>query len=128
MWQKVKNSIWLNILLLAAAGFFAYHAFFMVRDAVLLKQEERARAEEIDKVLKKKAELEAYLREIETKEAVVREAKERFNLKLPGEKVVVVVPDDVRETEAEAREPTASLWERVKSLFLKHKTPEPKRK
>lgn len=128
MWQKVKNSIWLNILLLAAAGFFAYHAFFMVRDAVLLKQEERARAEEIDKVLKKKAELEAYLREIETKEAVVREAKERFNLKLSGEKVVVVVPDDVRETEAEAREPTASLWERVKSLFLKHKTPESKRK
>lgn len=115
MWQKVKNSIWLNILLLAAAGFFAYHAFFMARDAVLLKREERARAKEIDKVLKKKAELEAYLREIETKEAVVREAKERFNLKLPGEEVVVVVPE--KTTEPEMEEQPASVWERIKRIL-----------
>lgn len=47
--------------------------------------------QKIAELTKKREELEEYLAELKTVEAVKREAKERFNLKLPGEEVAVVV-------------------------------------
>lgn len=89
----------------------------MIREAILVNKEKRAREEEIERLLKKRQQLEEYLREFQEREAVIREAKERLNLKLPGEKVVVVVPDNNSTTSKPQEEIT--FWEKVKEFLFK---------
>lgn len=76
------------LVLLIAAGYAAYNLGY---DAWQSWLESHSIKQQIEELTKKKNNLEAYLAELKTVEAVKREAKERFNLKLPGEEVAVVV-------------------------------------
>ncbi|MBI2121838.1 MAG: hypothetical protein HYT98_01830 [Candidatus Sungbacteria bacterium] len=76
------------IVLLVAAGYAAYNLGYGAWQSWL---ESRSIKQQIEELTEKKNNLEAYLAELKTVEAVKREAKERFNLKLPGEEVAVVV-------------------------------------
>lgn len=76
------------LFLLVAAGFAAYNLGY---DAWKLWAESHGLKQQITELTRKKEELEDYLAELKTVEAVKREAKERFNLKLSGEEVAVVV-------------------------------------
>ena len=79
-----------------------------------MNREARSNQEKIEELTKKKQELEAYLAELSTDEAIKREAKERLNLKEPGEEVVVVAAE---EAGAEKNQENPSFWDRVKNLF-----------
>ena len=76
------------IVLLVAAGYAAYNLGY---DTWKLWAESRDMKQQIAELTQKKEEFEVYLAELKTVEAVKREAKERFNLKLPGEEVAIVV-------------------------------------
>lgn len=91
----------------------------MVRDTLGLRSEVKNTEKEITELFKKKQELEAYLMELQTRAGIEREAKDRFNLKLPGEEVVVVVP---KAEESKPQPQTASLWEKIREFFgARHK-------
>ena len=70
--------------------------------------------QKIEQLKAKKRELETALTEIQTKEAVEREAKERLNLKNPGEQVVVIVPE---KKDNQSEEQSMSFWAKFKSFF-----------
>lgn len=86
----------------------------MIRQAVVLRQEAKNAERKVEELTRKKAELEAYLAELQTPEAVEREAKERLNLKKKGEEVVVVVPKDEKE---DASVVSVTFWQKIKSFF-----------
>lgn len=80
----------------------------------MARTESEETTKKIDGLKRKKQELEAALAEIQTKEAVEREAKARLNLKKPGEEVVVVVP----EKKINAPQPVpVNVWSRFMLLF-----------
>lgn len=102
------------MLLVTVAAGISYSASRMVRDAFVLREQSAEITQKIEELTKKKHELETYLAEIQTKEAIEREAKSRLNLKKPGEKVVVVVPEK-KET-AIVAEPQ-NWWTKIKRFF-----------
>lgn len=114
MWYKIKNSLAFNIALFLVVIFVGYGSFKLVREALSLNQEARSREEKIGELARKKQELEAYLAELSTDEAVRREAKDRLNLKEPGEEVVVVAADE--EVKEEER-PPLSFWARITNFW-----------
>lgn len=77
-----------------------------------MRKEAKDREEKIIELNQKKAELEAYIAELQSREAIEREAKERLNLKLPGEEVVIVVPEKDSPEEA-----PKNIWDKIKSFF-----------
>lgn len=115
MWEKIKSSIIFNVVIVALGVFLAVSASRTVRQALLVREEAAKEKEKIEELQKKKTELEAYLLELETKEAIEREAKRELNLKLPGEEVVVVVPE--KNEVFPASSPSLTGWERIKSWF-----------
>lgn len=65
----------------------------MVEGVWRLRKELQSAEEKLAQLLQKNKELEGKLAELDTKEGVEREAKERLNLKNTGESVVVLVPE-----------------------------------
>ena len=94
-----------------------YGAVGMVRSAIALRADTHAAEEKIKALTQHKTELEAAIRELQTPQAAEREAKERFNLKKTGERVVVVVPPEEKKSAAPA--PSLSIWDRVRRIFNK---------
>lgn len=120
MWQYLKTSVFVNALLLAFAVFLAYKAALMAGDVMRVRKEAEDTQKRIAELTHKKQELEQYLAELETAQAIEREAKERLNVKRPGEEVVVVVPEQKKEERVEeARNDT--FWEsfrkKIRSFF-----------
>lgn len=115
MWEKIKNSIIFNVVIVVLAVFLAVSASRTMRQAFLVREEVEKEKEKIEELQKKKTELEAYLLELETKDAIEREAKQELNLKLPGEEVVVVVPE--KNGVSFASPPRLTVWERIKLWF-----------
>ena len=109
-----KKSFVINIVLILIAAVVSYSAARMARNALNMRTQSADMTEKIEELKVKKQELEAQLAELQTKEAVEREAKERLNLKKPGEQVVVVVPE---KKETPPLEQPMSFWEKIKSFF-----------
>lgn len=84
-------------------------------NALSMRRESEEVNQKIAELRQKKAQLEAYVEELQTKEAVERRAKERLNLKKPGEEVVVVMPPEKKE-EPQTHEATTT-WEKIKEFF-----------
>ena len=86
----------------------------MVLNAFALRGESYEVQQQIEELKNRKEELEARIAELQNEETVRREAKERLNLKLPGENVVVVVPEkqEVPDTSS-----SGSFWRRVIIFF-----------
>lgn len=110
----LKRSLIINILLVVVAIVVSYSASRMVRDVFVLREQSAEITQKIEELTKKKRELEIYLAEIQTKEAIEREAKNRLNLKKPGEEVVVIVPEK-KETATVAE--SQNWWTRIKRFF-----------
>ncbi|QQG45059.1 MAG: septum formation initiator family protein [Candidatus Sungiibacteriota bacterium] len=91
--NKLKGSLPFHLLLFVIAGIIVYGVLKTLAHTLSLRQEASNSRAKIEELLQKKAELEAYLAELETPQALEREAKERLNLKRRGEEVVVVVPE-----------------------------------
>ena len=110
----VKKSFFINIALIIVAAAVSYSAAHMVQNALNVRVQSADMTQSIEQLKVKKQELEVLLTELQTKEAVEREAKERLNLKKPGEQVVVVVPE--KKDSSPAKQPM-SLWEKFMSFF-----------
>ncbi|MDP3770167.1 MAG: septum formation initiator family protein [bacterium] len=110
----VRRSVIINILLVVVAVAVSYSASRMVRDAFVLRKQSEEMTQKIDELIKEKRGLEAYLAEMQTKEAVEREAKDRLNLKKPGEEVVVIVPE---KKEIAVVAESQSWWAALKHFF-----------
>ena len=121
MWPRIKNSIIVNLALALLAGLTLYGAFNLARYGLELKKESRGALKRAEELARKNRELEASLAELQTKEAAERRAKERLNLKLPGEKVVVLVPPDSSASQINSSQISGFLkiWSQVKNFFVK---------
>ena len=109
-----KKSFIINLILILLAMSVSYSAVRMVRNLFMVRTESKEITKKIEELKRKKQELELALAEIQTKEAVEREAKIRFNLKNPGEEVVVVVPEKKISVPQEL---PVSFWSTFMSLF-----------
>ena len=116
MWQKIKNSLPINILAGVLAVAICIGAYHLVAETFGLRQEYEANQKKIEELKKKKEELETRLTELKLPAVVEREAKGRLNLKRPGEEVVVVVPENIASTSAAT---SSSVWQRATSFFQK---------
>lgn len=92
MWSKVKQSLVINLVLFVLVFVMGYSAFSAIRNAFILSNEAKDSEKKIQGLLQKKKGLEQRLAALSNKDVVIREAKERLNLKQPGEEVVVIVP------------------------------------
>ena len=114
--SQSKKQIAINSFLIVVAMIASYSAARMVRNSIVTRTQSEEMTKKIEELKAKKVELEAQLQEIQTKSAVEREAKERLNMKNPGEEVVVVVPE---KKDATGQEAPQSLWTKFKSMFVK---------
>jgi len=112
--KQAHKTLALNILLILICVVISYSASRMVHNAFATKTQSAEMTAKIEELKETKQKLEARLAELQTKEAVEREAKERLNLKKPGEKVVVVVPE---KKDSAASTPPLTLWEKIISFF-----------
>lgn len=121
MWPKVKNSIALNLILLLLAALTAYGAFNLGRYGWELKKESGGVQKKIERLTQKKQALEKYRVEFETKEAAEKKAKERLNLKLVGEKVVVLVPQTPAANSENSEQflELGGFWTQAKNFFIR---------
>lgn len=117
MWEKIKQSVAFNIAMIVLAGLLGVGAYRTLAQAFAVQRQVGDEYKKIEELQKKKTELEAYIKELETKEAIEREGKARLNLKLPGEEVVVVVPQE-KENKNEPAVPQ-TFWEWIKINFFK---------
>jgi len=90
MWDYIKNSLGIHLGLLVLIGVVGYGSARLAYQTVSIWREVGTNRKQIEALSRKKLELEQYLARIQTQEAFEREAKARLNMKLPGEKVVVV--------------------------------------
>ena len=104
----------LNIFLIVICVVISYSTAHMIRNALALRTQSAEMVEKIEELRQEKRNLEATLAELQTKEAVEREAKERLNLKKPGEEVVVVVPE---KKELSTTTQPMTFWEKIISFF-----------
>ncbi len=114
MWNFSKRSWGINVLLVAVAAAVSFGAYKEIRLALALREEERGQRVKIAELEKKKEELEARIRAFGHPEGVVREAKERLNLKKPGEEVVVVVPPVAPSASTSGQ---AFFWDGIKRVL-----------
>lgn len=115
MWDMIKKSLILNLVFVCVLVGVAYGTYSMVRRTLVVRMERRVTDERVQELLRKKEKLEIQVRELETREVAEREAKERLNLKNPGEEVVVVVPET--HSGASVHTERRGMWERI-SAFI----------
>lgn len=113
-WKWIKKSPLVHFFLFLLLLWVGYRAFGMVRQAVRIQEDADETKQKIGELTRKKKELEAYLVELKEREAIEREAKARFNLKKPGEAVVVVVPKEYNDQVSSS---TVPFWKRIKIFF-----------
>ncbi len=115
MWGKMKQSVVFNIGIALLAIFVVSGTYRMVEQAFSAQEGAKEEVGKIEELKQKKSVLEASLEELKTKDAVTREAKERLNYKLPGEEVVVVVPEKKAAEVSSSSTPT--FWQKIINLF-----------
>jgi len=105
----------LRILLLGTLfSLFLWGGYNRLHEAVALYREKEARDEELHILQEKDQSIRDELRKLGNLSVIEREAKERFNLKRPGETVIVIVPDTG--LQGESAEPRESFFERIRSF------------
>ena len=115
MWSYIKNSLLLNGILFILVFILGYSAWSMVRQTIFLSDEARELERKKEELIRKKEYLEERLAELEIKDTIEREAKERLNLKQPGERVVVVVPEKKGEPKENKEQ---NMWSRMRQFFI----------
>ena len=93
MSDLVKSPLVILSFLLALLLITGWGTYNIVYRAFSFYKESRETESKIQGLLKNKDKLESDLRELQSQSAVAREAKNRLNLKSPGEEVLVVVDD-----------------------------------
>lgn len=106
----VKDSALFHIFLLILSAAVGYGSYRMARQAWSVYRESAGNRKKIEELKQKKQELQAYLERLQTPGEVERQAKERLNLKLPGEQVIVVVAEKASSTRERIQEAGTGAW------------------
>jgi cell division protein FtsL len=114
MWEKIKASLPLNILIAIGVVGALTGLAGIAREAVALRAEYAAAQAKITALREERDHLSRRIAQMETPEAIEREAKEKLNLKNKGESVVVVVPG---RAVAPAGSPSSAWWARIRDFF-----------
>jgi len=114
MWEKIKTSLPVHILMAAGVAAIASGLLGIARETIALRAEYAATKAKIEALRGERARLSAQIAELETPEAAEREAKEKLNLKKKGERVVVVVPDQP----PQEPQPAAGRWQKMRGFLL----------
>ena len=114
MWEKIKTSLPVHILMAAGIAAIAGGLLGIARETIALRAEYVAAMAKIGTLWGERARLSARITELATPEAVEREAKEKLNLKKKGERVVVVVPDQP----PQEPQPAAGRWQKMRGFLL----------
>jgi len=120
--RKRKSNLFFSIILIF--GLLAVISFLVIgnwkmnqRRAELNSRIENLK-KEIEELEKKNRELQAGLSQLEGEAYLEKEARERLNLKKPGENVVVVLPPKEGEEKPEkSKNFWEKIWETIKSKF-----------
>ena len=116
--SRFKNSLALHTVLFIFAVAVGYGSVRSARQGIIAYQERAANREKIEALTQRKRMLEEELTRLQSPGVEEREAKERLNLKLPGEQVVVVLPDKLDAMEVK-QSPSTSGWWRWIRLWLR---------
>lgn len=116
MWNRISKSIFLNLFLFAVAFAVSRSAARMIMQAVNVKNEARSIDAKITGLKQEKAALDRVIAELNTPHAAEREAKERRNLKRPGEKVAVIISESAKEKKEEIKE---TWWQSLKKRVFR---------
>lgn len=114
MWSSLRRSIFFHIGLAVLAVLVVRGVYALTTQGLALSRDLRARQQHIEELRNKKADLERRLSEAQLPAVVERVAKDRLNLKLPGEEVVVV-PSENKDMHSSS---TPSFIEKVKHALL----------
>jgi hypothetical protein len=116
VWEIMKRSVWANLAFFLLALLVGYGVMKIARDALVARDEVMGIDRRVEELTRQKADLEEYLRELQTPGGIEREAKERLNLKKTGEEVVVVMPREEL-SQGTAEKQKRSLWDFVREFF-----------
>ena len=108
----IKDSLLLNLFFLIIAIAVGYGAYRLTGQAVAVYRESMQNRKKIEELTQKKQELQAYLDRLQTPGEIERQAKERLNLKLSGEQVVVVVAPQASSTQEHTEQEVPKGWRR----------------
>ena len=113
----IKVSVLFHIFLLILSAAIGYGSFRMATQAWAVYKESAGNQKKIEELKQKKLALEVYLKRLQTPGEIERQAKERLNLKLPGEQVVVVVAQKASSTLAQVRQTGTGMWYRLTQFW-----------
>lgn len=113
----IKDSILFHIFLLIVSAAIGYGSYRMARQTLAIYRESAVNQKKIEELKQKKQELEAYLDRLQMPGEIEWQAKERLNLKLPGEQVVVVVAQKASSTMEQAKQTGTGVWHRLAQFW-----------
>lgn len=93
-YQTLFFSTLLGVLVLIVIGFLVISNWKISQKRAILYSQIEALRKEIQVLEEKKQQLEAQISNLTEKDYLEKEARERFNLKKPGEKVVTILPEE----------------------------------
>lgn len=108
--QSVFFSIFLGILLFVVSWFLITSNLKINQRRAELNSQIESLKKEIQNLEQKKRELEAKISESASESYLEKEARERFNLKKPGEEVVSIIPPEEKE---ETPKTEKNLWQTI---------------
>ena len=97
-----------GVLILGVVGFLVVSNFRISQKRAALNSQIEWLKEEISAAQERKQQLEAQINQSSGEAYLEREARERLNLKKPGEEVVIVLPSAEQETSESAQ--TGNKW------------------
>ena len=116
--STVKRFFRISVLC-AVFSLFAWGGYNKAYQAVVSYREKEARDEKLLILEERSNALGEELQKFDNTAAIEREAKERFNLKSPGEKVVVILSDEpqIEPRAGEGHSLWTRVWDAIKTFF-----------
>lgn len=115
-WKSLIFLIFLGSLALTVLGFIVVSNFKINQRRAQLNSQAEQLKKEIQILETKQYELKARLSQTQEEEYLEEEARERFNLKKPGEEVVAILPPENEGEESKDRGFLQEIWEKIKNL------------
>jgi cell division protein FtsB len=103
-----------GLVLLGVIGYLAIADWRIYRAGAELKQRLTILQEQMQKLEQRNAELEMLLAKTQTEDYLEKTARERLNLKKPGENVVAIVPPEKQEAGLQKTQETKqTFWQKI---------------
>jgi len=110
--QSVFFSVFLTILIFVIISFLLFSNWRINKKRSELSQKLEGLKKEVEALEAKKEELLTKISQVQSESYLEKEARERFNLKKPGEEVVTILNSEKEEKKEEVKK-EKSFWQRI---------------